>query len=134
MPSGQSRLGLSGAWETVYDVKEHELVDVPRAYEDYLDPWTDFAVAQLAWDLTSGELNYAEGFIFPDAGSGAVPIAAAWNLVNEKVVDARQGAEGRRDARYFGSILDARLGKPLPANPVALPRILPFVVPTYLFP
>src|SRR5439155_1456028 len=134
VPSGQSRFALSGAWETIYDVNTRELVDVPRPPEDHLDPWTDFAVAQLAWDLADGELNYAEGFILPQEGSSAQPIAAAWNLVNGKVVNARKGPDGAHDGRYFGVVLDRRLRKMTEAHPATLPRILPFVVPGHLYP
>lgn len=124
IPSGKS--WESHGWATVSD-EAGELIDIPLPPEDHVDPWTDFAVAQLAWEVTNGKLSYVEGVALKQTEPSPSPRDTAWNTVNGKVVLVRFCETGSPTTEYFGVILDEELRR-APSNPVftQYSRLLPF--------
>jgi hypothetical protein len=122
IPAGES--WSEDGWATVAD-GEGKLVHVRLPSREHVDPWTNFAVAQLGWEATDGRLSYVEGVVLKTGGAG--PIPSAWNLVNDKVVLVRKDSTGGPGAEYFGAVLDEEL-RDAASNPFYRRhrRILPF--------
>lgn len=124
IPSGKS--WESNGWATISD-EAGELIDIPLPPEEHVDPWSDFAVAQLAWEATRGKLSYVEGVALRQAEPDPLPRDTAWSAVNGKVVLVRSCEPGSPKTEYFGVILDEEI-RQASSNPVfaRYSRLLPF--------